>query len=183
MGKTVYDLFSVFIGRDFFREVEHLDAQTFQREAMKLEQLLYHISFSMLRSDADCADVVQDALLRAWQHRDDLRDMRMFKAWLCRILVNACRDMLRKRVKLTLVPLDEALTVSEPTRDTLALRQALAQLPPEQNACIVMHYLEGWTVAEISAAMDLPEGTVKTRLRAGREKLSRLLGDEWEVEA
>ena len=169
--------------RDIFKEVGQLDAQTFQREAMKLERLLYHLSYSMLHSDADCADAVQDALLRAWQHRDDLRDVRMFKAWLCRILINACRDMLRKRVKLTLVPLDEALAVSEPSRDTLALRQALTQLPPEQNACIVMHYLEGWTVSEIAAVMNLPDGTVKTRLRAGRERLGRLLGDEWEVEA
>ena len=47
------------------KEVGRLDARTFQREAMKLEQLLYHISVSMLRSGADCADAVQDALLRA----------------------------------------------------------------------------------------------------------------------
>ena len=160
-----------------------MDAQTFQREAMKLEQLLYHISYSMLRSDTDCADAVQEALLRAWQHREDLRDMRLFKAWLCRILMNTGHDTLRKRGKLTLVPLDEAIVVTQWQRDTLALRQALEQLPPEQNTCIVMHYLEGWSVAEIAEAMETPEGTVKTRLRAGRERLSRLLGEEWEVEA
>ena len=160
-----------------------MDAQTFQREAMKIERLLYHISYAMLRSDADCADAVQEALLRAWKHRDDLRDMRIFKNWLCRILVNACHDILRKRGKLTLVPLEEAIIVTEQQRDTLALRQALEQLPPEQNACIVMHYLEGWSVAEIAEALDIPDGTVKSRLRYGREQLSRLLGDEWEVEA
>lgn len=160
-----------------------MDAQTFQREAMKLERLLYRISFSMLRSDADCADAVQEALLRAWQHRGELRDMRLFKPWLCRILVNACHDLLRRRGKLTLVPLEEALVVSERQRDTLALRQALEQLPPEQNVCLVMHYLEGWSVAEIAEALDVPEGTVKSRMRYGRGQLSRLLGEEWEVEA
>ena len=66
-----------------------MDAQTFQQEALKHEQLLYRISYAMLRSDADCADAVQKALLRAWKHRDDLRDMRIFKNWLCRILINA----------------------------------------------------------------------------------------------
>ena len=169
--------------RDISKEVERLDAQTFQREAMKLEQLLYHISYSLLHSDADCADAVQEALLRAWQHRDELRSMSLFKAWLCRILVNACHDILRKRGKLTLVPLDEAVIVTAQQRDTLALRQALEQLPPEQNICIVMHYLEGWSIAEIAKLLAIPEGTVKTRLRAGRERLSRLLSDEWEVEA
>lgn len=160
-----------------------MDAQTFQREAMTLERLLYHISYAMLRSDADCADAVQEALLRAWQHRDDLKDIRLFKTWLCRILINACHDILRKRGKLTLVPLEEAIIVTQQQRDTLALRQALEQLPPEQNACIVMHYLEGWSIAEIAETLGIPDGTVKSRMRYGREQLSRLLGEEWEVEA
>lgn len=160
-----------------------MDAQTFQQEAMKLERMLYRVSYAMLRSDADCADAVQEALLRAWQHRDELREAGYFRTWLCRILMNACNDILRKRSKLTLVPLEEASDIGIRERDTLALRQALEQLPPEQNACIVMHYLEGWSIAEMAAALDIPEGTVKTRLMYGRNRLSRLLGEEWEVEA
>lgn len=160
-----------------------MDAQVFQQEAMKLERMLYRISYAMLHSDADCADAVQEALLRAWQHRNELRTAEYFRTWLCRILINACNDILRKRAKLTLVPLEEASAIGMSERDTLALRQALEQLPPEQNACIVMHYLEGWSIAEIAAALDIPEGTVKTRLMYGRNRLSRLLGEEWEVEA
>ena len=160
-----------------------MDAQTFQQEAMKLERLLYHISYAMLHSDADCADAVQEALLRAWQHRHELRDMSVFRAWLSRILVNACKDILRKRGKLTLVPLEDAIGVGVRERDTLALRQALEQLPPEQRTCLVMHYLEGWNIAEIAEALDIPEGTVKTRMMYGRNRLSHLLGEEWEVEA
>ncbi|MCH5286221.1 MAG: RNA polymerase sigma factor [Christensenellaceae bacterium] len=161
-----------------------MDAQTFQREAMKHERLLYRISYAMLHSDADCADAVQEALLRAWQHRNELRNMAYFRSWLCRILMNACNDILRRRAKLTLVPLEEATDIGIRERDTLALRQALEKLPPEQNACIVMHYLEGWPVADIAAMMGVPEGTVKTRLLYGRNRLSRLLGEEWEeVEA
>ena len=160
-----------------------MDAQTFQREAMKHEKLLYHISYAMLHSDTDCADAVQEALLHAWQHRDGLRDMGLFRSWLCRILVNSCNDLLRKRGKLKLVPLEEAAAIGVRERDTLALRQALEQLSPEQRTCIVMHYLEGWPVAEIAVMLDIPEGTVKTRLMYGRNRLSRLLGEEWEVEA
>ena len=160
-----------------------MDAQTFQREAMKYERLLYHISYAMLHSDSDCADAVQDALLRAWQHRDGLRDMSLFRTWLCRILINACNDVLRKRGKLRLVPLEEASTIGVRERDTLALRQALEQLSPEQRTCIVMHYLEGWPVTEIAATLEIPEGTVKTRLMYGRNHLSQLLGEAWEVEA
>lgn len=160
-----------------------MDAQTFQREALTHERLLYHISYAMLRSDQDCADAVQEALLRAWQHRDRLRDRKLFKAWLCRILVNTCNDILRKRGKLTLVPLEEIYDVGVKEKDTLALRQALEQLTPEQNTCIVMHYLEGFSVAEIAETLEIPVGTVKTRLMYGRNHLSQILGEEWEVEA
>ena len=160
-----------------------MDAQTFQREALKHERLLYHISYAMLRSDADCADAVQEALLRAWQHRAELRRMSLFRAWLCRILVNTCNDMLKKRGKLRLVPLEEAEPVGTWEQDTLALREAIEKLPPEQHACIVMQYLEGISVAEIAETLGIPEGTVKTRLMYGRRHLSELLGEEWEVEA
>lgn len=52
-----------------------VDARTFQTEALKIEKLLYHISYAMLRNESDCEDAVQEALLRAWQKRSTLRDM------------------------------------------------------------------------------------------------------------
>ena len=49
-----------------------VDARTFQTEALKIEKLLYHISYAMLRNESDCEDAVQEALLRAWQKRGTL---------------------------------------------------------------------------------------------------------------
>ena len=63
-----------------------MDAVTFQTEALKLEKLLYHISWSMLNNNEDCADAVQEALAKAWQRRDTLKSMRAFRPWLTRIL-------------------------------------------------------------------------------------------------
>ena len=59
-----------------------VDARTFQTEALKIEKLLYHISYAMLRNESDCEDAVQEALLRAWQKRGTLRDMAAFRSWL-----------------------------------------------------------------------------------------------------
>ena len=67
-----------------------VDARTFQTEALKIEKLLYHISYAMLRNESDCEDAVQEALLRAWQKRGTLRDMAAFRSWLCRIVANTC---------------------------------------------------------------------------------------------
>lgn len=160
-----------------------MDAVTFQQEAMRHERLLYRISYAMLRNNEDCADAIQEALLRAWQHRDSLRRLSAFRPWLCRILVNACNDMLRKRPQVPFAPLTEDIAEARPDHDPLLLRDALDHLSPEQRTCVVLHYLEGWSVREIADALSLPAGTVKTRLMYGRDHLSNMLRDEVEVEA
>ena len=60
----------------------NVDAVTFQREAMRYERLLYRISYAMLRHNEDCADAVQETLLRAWRSREGLRSMDAFRPWL-----------------------------------------------------------------------------------------------------
>ena len=105
-----------------------MDAATFGQEAMRYERLLYHICWAMTGNDADCADIIQEALLRAWQHRDALRSMASFRPWLCRITANTCRDLLRKRKKLKMVPLTDTLIAPPYSDDPLALREALKKM-------------------------------------------------------
>ena len=160
-----------------------MDAATFGQEAMRYERLLYHICWAMTGNDADCADIIQEALLRAWQHRDALRSMASFRPWLCRITANTCRDLLRKRKKLKMVPLTDTLMAPPYSDDPLALREALAKLSPEQRTAVVLHYYDGLTSQEISESLDIPTGTVKTRLMYARRNLSQLLREDSEVEA
>lgn len=81
-----------------------MDALLFQAEALRMEKLMYHVSFTMLRNNADCADAVQEALTRAWQKRASLKSAQSFQPWLMRILVNQCNDMLRRRSKRSFFP-------------------------------------------------------------------------------
>lgn len=160
-----------------------MDAYTFQQEAMRLERLLYRISYAMLRNQEDCADAVQEALLRAWQRRGTLREKTAFRSWLSRILVNTCNDMLRKRAKAEIVPLEENMAVQNADQSSLELREALDKLSPDQRTAVVLHYLEGWSVQEIAHAFDTPEGTVKTRLMYARRRLGEALREDEEVKA
>lgn len=154
-----------------------MDAVTFQKEAMRLQTLLYHVSFSILRNDQDCADAVQEALMLAWQHRDDLREGAAFKPWLTRILVNACNSMLRKRARARLVLLDEVV-VPTGDADNLPLRDALDRLPQDLRVATVLHYLEGFSVREIGEMLDTPENTIKMRLMRARRRLHGMLSEE-----
>lgn len=158
-----------------------MDALLFQAEALRLEKLMYHVSFTMLRNDADCADAVQEALTRAWQKRATLKSADRFKPWLMRILVNQCNDMLRRRKKISFFSLEEADAAVE-SPEPLPLREAMDALKPEHRLVIVLHHLEGFSVREIADMTGLPEGTVKSRLKAGRSKLGALLREEWEEE-
>lgn len=153
-----------------------MNAQTFTEEAAKLERLLYSISWSMLSDNNDCADAVQEALTKAWQSRDSLKNKKAFRPWLTRILVNTCNDMLRKRRNQKWVPLEEDMAVLEmPEASDFDMDETLGRLSPEHRAVVVLHYLEGYKIREIADMLGVPAGTVKSRLMLARVHLQENL--------
>ena len=157
-----------------------MDAMTFQAEAMRHERLMCRISWSMLGNNEDCADAVQEALTRAWQKRGSLRSMDKFRPWLMRILTNTCNDMLRKRSKHRFVPLEDETVAVEPPKTPIPLREAIDTLKPDMRVVVVLYYLEGYSVEETAEVLDIPTGTVKSRMKHARDRLSVLLREEWE---
>lgn len=107
-----------------------MDAATFSREATACQRLLYHICWAMMHNEADCADAVQEALLRAWQRRESLRDPEAFRPWLCRITANVCKDMLRRQHRRRMVPLPENLAAAPYDEDGLPCVRPWSSFPP-----------------------------------------------------
>ena len=158
-----------------------MDAATFQTEVMKNERLLYRISWNMLGTNEDCADAVQETLLKAWANRETLRDVQAFRPWLTRILANTCKSMLRKRKMIRFVPMEEAPEAFEPDLTSPPpFREAMSTLSPDQRTVAMLFYLEGYPIREISDMLDLPSGTVKSRLMYARKHLQTVLAEEWE---
>ena len=160
-----------------------MDAATFQQKAMQYERLMYHISYAMLRHNEDCADAVQETLLHAWRKRDSLRNMDAFRPWICRILVNTCNDMLRKKPVCAFAELSDNIPAAASSGELSLLNDAIAALSPQQRTAVVLHYLEGLSIKEISQMTGAPQGTVKTRLLYARRQLSSFLADEVEVKS
>lgn len=154
-----------------------LDSAEFSRRALELERPLYRVARGVLRRPQDCADAVQEALLKAWAARASLRQPEYFKTWLTRILINECKTMLRR--KHPLLPL-EALpeTAAEESGCDVDLERALYALPEKYRIVVVMHYREGYSVEEIAAVLRVPAGTVKARLSRARARLRQELRDE-----
>ena len=89
-----------------------MDAVTFQSEVLKIERLLYHVAYTALGNRQECADAVQEALLRAWKKRGSLRSQDHFKAWMVRILLNTIADG-KRRGKLPTTELSDTLPAEE----------------------------------------------------------------------
>ena len=155
-----------------------MDQAVFTQQVLEMEYSLYRIAKTLLRQDADCADAVQEALLNGFKGAARLRDDRYFKTWMTRILLNVCKDMLKKRARTPLIELPETLPAPDETQRR-ELYQALHAIREELRLPLVLHYLEGLTVKEVSGVLRVPQGTIKHRLCQGKNELSALLrGDE-----
>lgn len=140
-----------------------------------------------MTGDAEMArDAAQDGWIEILRGISRLRDERAFPAWAYQIVTRRCArriGQVRRGRVLTAAVLAEAPEpfVSPEDGDPGAaarLRKAIAELPPEQRAVIGLFYLEDLGVAEVATALNVPAGTVKTRLMHARRKLRTVLGGE-----
>lgn len=154
-----------------------MDASAFTEEVRARERSLYRIAYSYLTNDADAADAVQDALLKAWEKRHTLRQPQYFGTWLTRILINSCKQQLRRRKPQT--ELVETSAVAEENYvENLALKMALDQLDLNHRMPLLLYHMDGYSVKDIARILRLPQGTITSRLARARQKLKKELDEE-----
>ncbi|WP_332856425.1 RNA polymerase sigma factor [Duganella sp. S19_KUP01_CR8] len=134
---------------------------------------------ALLGGRADADDLVQDTVERGWDKLASWRRGSDMRAWLFGIMHNLHVDQ-QRRPALATEPLDDELPLAsaDTSGDGLALRDmdlALQQLPPEQRAVLLMVALEDMRYDEVAAALDIPLGTVMSRLSRARERLRLIL--------
>jgi len=166
----------------------------FEREVLPHLDAAYNLARWLLRNDQDAEDVTQDSMLRAYRFFDGFRGANA-KAWLLTIVRNASYSWLaRKRLNISVVgadvsprhddpdPIDAAATEETPESllavkvELAALQDGLDQLPVEYREVLVLRELEELSYKEISAAIDVPLGTVMSRLSRARSLLAQALG-------
>ncbi|MFJ5735420.1 RNA polymerase sigma factor SigM [Streptomyces microflavus] len=157
---------------------------------------LWAVALRTLGDREEAADAVQDALVSAFRAAHTFRGQSAVTTWLHRITVNACLDRVRKAASRKTSPVDDAdrldqLLEPHESAEAPAERQdlhrqlfaALATLPAEQRAALVLVDMQGYPVAEAASILDVPTGTVKSRCARGRARLAPLVrhlraGDE-----
>ena len=141
----------------------------------------YRLAYSYLHSREETLDAVQTAVCRALEKQDSLKDADAMRTWFYRILVNVCTDLLRQRKRVTLVKPEEldAGSYEDPLPEDGSLARRVDALPPEIAAVIRLRFYEELSLQEISAVVNCPLSTVKTRLYTGLKKLRiQLEGEE-----
>lgn len=140
------------------------------------EKSLYRVTASLLSSQQDAEDAMQEALCTAYEKLYTLKDAEKFRSWLLKIAANSAYDILRRRGRT--VPLEDLEpAAADHTEDKLGLWMAVQQLPSDYRTVVVLFYYEDLDVREISQITAIPEATVKTRLFRARQRLKSLLAE------
>ena len=127
-------------------------------------------AYLITRDRALAEDAVQEACLRAWRDLPSLRDAARYEAWVRRLLVRACLDLLRRNRRSSDQPLPGRHVdpwVPDASGDVVlrdALERAFRRLTPEHRAVVVLTHLDGLSTREAAEALGLADGTVKSRL-------------------
>ncbi len=162
------------------------DVNALERLCDQHAAALWRYAWRLTGDHAHAEDVVQETLLRAWQHPNVLRNGQSPRAWLFTVARNMVIDDRRSaRFRHEVIPADgsgppEPFGATGPAEDSAALNRALigdamAQLSAQHRAVVARSYYQGWTTAQIAADLGIAEGTVKSRLHYALRALRQAL--------
>lgn len=138
-------------------ELEYLE------RAEGVREKLYRAALLTLGSESAAIDAVDEAVYKGYLGYRKLREPQYLETWLVRILINVCRDELRRRKRELAV--EELPETAGEVFDALPLKEAIRRLPAQLRDVIVLRYFTGLTLEETATALELPRGTVSTRQR------------------
>jgi RNA polymerase sigma-70 factor, ECF subfamily len=149
------------------------------------EDLVFAVCLRLMGSREAALDAAQETFLTVFRKADRYRAEAAFTTWLYRVATNTCFDLLRKAKRRRTEPIPEyhdpvdVSTVDSFTSVELkpSIEAALMSIPVDYRAAVVLSDIHGLAIAEISEALEIPAGTVKSRVFRGRRLLAEILGN------
>jgi RNA polymerase sigma-70 factor (ECF subfamily) len=172
------------VDRDLIVAAQRGDQSAFVDLVRSRGDRLYAIAFRILR-DADRAeDALQDALVIAWRDLPSLRDPDRFDAWVHRLLTNVCISQAtrerRRTSHLRVLPLDGPVAPDDllSVADRDQLDRGFRRLTPDERAILILHHYVGYAPSEIADLLDVPAGTIRSRLHHAHRAMRAALDAE-----
>ena len=148
--------------------------EQFSAKILAMERSLYRVAKSLLRNDEDCADAIQNAILKAYGKLHTLKNEEYFKTWVTRIVINESYAILRANKRL--VSYEEYMSDEQAAEEEYSpVFEEITKMKEKYRIPFVLHYVEGYTTAEIAKMLSLSEGAVKTQLFRARNQLKAQL--------
>jgi RNA polymerase sigma-70 factor (ECF subfamily) len=166
---------------DLVQRAQQGDRDAFDGLARSAYDRLYATAHRILRDRDAAEDAVQDAIVRCWRDLRGLRDPHRFEAWLYRLLVNACRDQMRRARRRPAVvygePFDVVATADDfaTFADHDALERAFVKLPADQRIALVLTHYVGYSTREAATILRVAPGTVYSRIHYGARAMRAAL--------
>lgn len=139
---------------------------------------MYKLAKSILKNDSQAEDALSESILKAYKNKDKIKDVNNFKLWIMKILANECYNLIRKNKRFELIDNLESLNLIHMDKSSNNLKEIVEKLNKEYSSVIVLYYYEDMSIKQISDILNIPEGTVKSRLSRAKSKLRVLLNNE-----
>ena len=158
------------------------DKNEFCENIRLYEKSMYSLAFSIVKNNADAAEVISESILRAYKNIQTLKKADSFKPWILRIIHNTAVEMMRKNSKI--IPMEETPDIPDdsPENDItirLSVREAVNSLKQPYRTVVVLFYYENLSVSKIAQITNTNVVTVKKQLSRARKMLLEILKEDF----
>ena len=187
------------------KRVQAGDQRAFRTLVERYQRKVYAIAYGMLKDREDAMDVAQEAFVKVYKYLDHFKGDSSFYTWLYRIAVNICIDVIRKKggTRGEDVEFDEQIAHdtaqaqigalgsrlgTNPQKSALRrelaekIQEALEQIPEKHRAILLLREVEGMSYEDLSRVLEIPKGTVMSRLFHARAKVQKILSEYLELD-
>ena len=158
------------------------DKEAFSRIIIQNKEEMYKTAIVILKNEDDAYDALQEALIKMYNNISKLENKEAFKFWSRRIIVNSCYDIINKNKKVVNIETKLTENYEESREDTYncedELVKILEKIEPELRLTVTLYYYDELSTKEIAEILNIPSGTVKSRLSRARGKLYEILKEE-----
>lgn len=173
---------------DLVEQAKNGNEQAFSSLIEENKLKMYKVAKSILKNEDDVCDAIQNALMSAYTNLSKLQNNQYFSTWIIRILINKCYDIAKDNQKrnnnvidITEYNTDEGVRSYDTYNSDSIIENVLNQIDEELKTVTVLYYYNDYSVSEISRIIDIPEGTVKSRLSRARSKIYEIVKREEEL--
>lgn len=173
---------------DLVEEARLGNNEAFEQLIKENKLKMYKVAKSILKNEDDICDAIQNALMSAYSNLNKLQNNKYFSTWLIRILINKSYDIINKNQKsystttdIDEYNSDENLKSFDSYNSESLIENVLCELEDDLKTITVLYYYNDYSVGDISIILNIPEGTVKSRLSRARKKIYEIIKSEEDV--